>query len=230
MKKTLLLIIGLVLLALLVITSSIFISKKNRQKPSSFIPIPSPVRIQTEQNIPLQIITTNPTDKQVAVPISQIITITFNKPVSAKDISFTIEPNTSYLTTITKNQLFISFSPPLLQSTTYTIKFNNLPIRNTYTFTTANANAIKTNDNASESLTIWSRAYKPDLYIYNQLPHDTSDYSITGSMTQIKPYHFYFNVSLLGTNKDQSKQAFVSWLQSLGLTDTQIQGLDIRYL
>lgn len=234
MKKTIYLISGLILLVLIIIVSIFFSSKKKETVTSSDQAknIPTSVPIPTNiNNTSLQITSTDPTDKKIAVSVNQIITITFNKKISSQDVTFTLLPTKTHILDFANNQLIISFSSNLLPNTTYyyTIKSKDNAINHQYTFTTSGTESAKTNDNAAQALTNGSRALEPDLFLYNRTPYATTDFSITGAAAKTPPYHFYFTISLIGTNKDQSKQEFIAWLISLGLTNDQIKTLDIRY-
>lgn len=230
MKKTVYLIGGLavfIFIFILIIISGFFFQPGQKNFLTGVVP--SPIPIQNGQNSILKILLTEPADKQTAIPINQFITVTFSKNVLGKDISFAIQPPATYDTSVVNNQLVVSFSSNLLPTTlyTYTVYFhgNNL---GSFTFTTAGATSVA-QDQAALTMKNWSRANQPDMFVYTNTPYKTADFSVVADFIKTSPYNAFFNVSLLGQNKDQNKQAFLVWLTSLGLTDQQIQNLDIRY-
>lgn len=233
MKKTIYLISGLILIVIIVIIA-VFLSSSNKQAaPASnpnFIPTAIPIPTSSD-SVPLQIIKTDPLDKTTAIPVNQIITITFNRNLAPQDVSFSIQPDAPHAASIVNNQLLINFTATLSARTvyTYTATHNGKVITHPYTFTTADAASVFTNDNTAETLTNWSRVNEPDLFLYNRVPYASTNFSVEGASTQTEPYHFYFTVSLSGINTDQDKKEFVAWLTSLGLTNDQIQKLDIRF-
>lgn len=230
MKKIVFLIGGIAILTfifLLLLISSFFFSSGK----SSVNNVTTPTPITTNQNTnPLSILTTDPLNNQTNVPINQIITITFNKNVLSGNITFTIQPSAQYVGNIVNNQYVVNLTSNLLPNTQYTYTIHvhdrNLGV---YTFTTAGSQSGITNDNAAQTIKDWSRTNKPDMFLYNQTPYSTSDFSVSKDISQTAPYNAFFTVSLLGTDKNSGKQAFLQWLTSLGLTDQQIQNLDIRY-
>lgn len=233
MKKTIYLISGLILLAVIVLIAVFFSSRNKQTSPAqenSFIPTAIPIPTSRD-SVPLKIIRTDPLDKKTAVPVNQIITITFNRNLAPQDVSFAILPDAPHVANIVNNQLLVNFTATLSAHTTYTytITSKGTVVTHPNTFTSADAVSAITNDNAAETMTNWSRANEPDLFLYNHVPYSTTNFSVTGDSTQTAPYHFYFTVSLTGLNTDEDKKEFVAWVASLGLTNDQIQKLDIRF-
>lgn len=177
----------------------------------------------------LQIVSTDPTNQQTNVPINQIVSIVFNQSVDSQNISFTIQPAVVYATNSANNSFTVYFSNSLQPSTLYTyqIRLKNRQL-GTYTFDTAGADSAVNNDNAAQALSDWSRTSRPDMFLYRDTPYQTLDFSITSDISQVSG-EAEFNVVITASDANQGKQAFLNWLNSLGLTNAQIQNLTIHY-
>ncbi|MCL5439143.1 MAG: hypothetical protein M1268_04105 [Patescibacteria group bacterium] len=76
----------------------------------------------------------------------------------------------------------------------------------------------------------FQRKNHPDVFLSNKTPYSTANFSIVNPGFKSLPNgHYYFTITLMGTNKELSKTEFINWLLSLGLTNNQIQNLDITY-
>ncbi len=241
-KKILLTIGGIVLLVIIYL----FTSPKSSQKSPfpSFNPTPTSIGFPTGsigQNTPtpsvtisqepLSILGVTPPDQTTNVPVNTAITIGFSRNFSANEITFSIGPNVSYTSKISGSTLTITPNLPLLPGATYqyVIQFSDGSFSQKYSFTTAGQNDNSNNPNYDNTNTLqndWYKSFKPDVFLANKTPYQGSDFSVTYDFTDIPNEHYFFIVT---TSSNQGQQDFLSWLKSLGLTDNQIQQLEIHY-
>ena len=72
------------------------------------------------------------------------------------------------------------------------------------------------------------RKTRPDIYLSNRVPHEDQTFAIS-KIVNWNTGSILFIVSLKETNTQQSKGDAINWMKSLGLTDGQIQSLNISY-
>lgn len=88
---------------------------------------------------------------------------------------------------------------------------------------------VTTNDHTHDLEIQHQQKTEPDLFLSNNLPYQTHDFDASAAFTSSPTDHFYFTVVTKNGNPDGAKQKFLTWVQSLGLTQEQINKLDIRY-
>lgn len=201
---------------------------------TSFPPTPPPSTPMTKE---LSIIAVDPTDNSANRPLDQKIKITFNRNFSADEIDFRWAPTVNYSTQIDNQTLTATPQAQLTPGITYAFyvvfKQTNQPSK-LYRFTTAGEKPTTLPDTfpsgAAKQAEDYNRQNYPDIFLANKLPYSTVDFeAVKAGFKQGTPEgRFYFTVTLKGDTVS-SKNAFISWLKSLGLTDIQIQGLDIEY-
>ncbi|MFH1832799.1 MAG: Ig-like domain-containing protein [Candidatus Levyibacteriota bacterium] len=239
MKKISFILFGIFIFALFAITVFIQINKPGQ--PSS-TPNISPISTVTPENIPvgaekpLSVISSQPDNKENNVSLSSDVIISFNRIFSLDEVIFVISPAISYSTAIDGNKLVIKHSQPFSPGVVYTyiIDYQYLKqLPRTRSFTTSGPTQTYQPNTASkeffEKQDEVQRETHPDTFLANHSPHSTNDFSISSDFKQIPTGHFYFVVTLNDENKVAAKNNFIIWLKSLGLTDLQIQGLDITY-
>ena len=69
----------------------------------------------------------------------------------------------------------------------------------------------------------------PDAFLANITPYQNDLFVVTSNFTSTPTEHFYFTVQLLSTDKVAAQQSVLQWIKGQGLTDQQIQSLDLRY-
>jgi hypothetical protein len=198
----------------------------------SYTPTPYP-----KENNPLNVVSVLPMDNSVSVSTDDNITVTFNRELKEEDIIFSIEPKFEYRMEIDGYNLKIIPSKPLSSGTKYfyVIKYR-LPgkIPQGYSFTTLGPTPQITQNTQPEGGVEETEKFylenHPDIFLSNKTPYSTADFSVEWEFVK-EPYeHFEFNVELFGNNDDRSYDKFILWLQSLGLTNKQINALDIYIL
>ncbi|MDE2025784.1 MAG: Ig-like domain-containing protein [Patescibacteria group bacterium] len=184
----------------------------------------------------ITIVGVSPTDGSTNISLTNKVRVTFNKKVSASDISVWLGPDVSYTTDVHDYYLTIIPSKDLTQNTTYyfAVKYtSDQSVSQTYSFTTtgpANPTTNPQEDDFGKVTLSRDKALHPDSYVNYFLPKATNTFYASGSQTNTPLPHTYFQVIIMGNNTDQSKHDFLNYITSLGLTDQQIQQLDIRYV
>ncbi|CAN5170608.1 hypothetical protein BH09PAT2_BH09PAT2_00290 [soil metagenome] len=243
MNKKIIVILTIVILILVVITF-IILSRRNitsniSSKPITGLEDISPGIIIPTNNIKagqLDIVAVSPADLSSKITKTVPIEITFSQPIKANEIEFMISPDFSYDQTIEGNKLIISPKEDFKTSTLYTYSVNflkDLQKVRMYTFSTAGDGPIFRPDTgpSKEEIIKYDESVRvryPDIYLQNHTPYETTIFGITGTYSKQKE-HFEFKVLLKGTNKNDARNKFILWLQSLDLTDKQIESLDITY-
>lgn len=182
----------------------------------------------------LDIVDVDPKDQTKNVPLDKTIIITFSKTFTENDIQFSITPNTSYKSSIEGNKLIISPSSNWEAGVHYGFSVNfaddNQKVR-LYEFTTTGPTQEYLPDTQPsglfESEQNTQREQDPNLFVSNQTPYESSTFYVTSEFDSNPPSHFYIIVHLKDTNTGQAD--FNAWLQSLNLTQQQIDSLDVRY-
>lgn len=206
---------------------------------NSFTDIPSPFPTIDPNNPPyspqnLYVLKTQPSDGETQIPLNRELIVTFNRSFTADEVFFSISPSVTYSQTIQGNTLHITPLKPFLGSTlyTYTFSYSNQGTDRSYRFITQGNNPVYIPDTYSDPqghADIWNRQHHPDAYLASKTPYGTLDFSVSSAVTSDTPAHFYFTVQLSQNSYNQAKQEFITWIKSTGLTDEQIQSLDIRY-
>lgn len=236
MSKLLFIFIGIIFLILVLIF--LFVLPKKQGIQSSPAPVQqfqpsglvSPTPVPTSQA--LSVISSIPSMNAQDVPPNITLRVTFNKEPNLESTSVKFTPTATFQLSIVSNILFIKPTADLQPNTNYTaeVSMNGMLSPYVLSFKTALQNPSGTAPDA-ESLKKHDeilRQMKPNAYLSNKLPYSTNDFSASSA---IKPStnNLYFIVVLQGIDKVSAKNAFLDWLRSLQLTDTQIQGLDIEY-
>ena len=83
-------------------------------------------------------------------------------------------------------------------------------------------------DHTADQENTYNQQNQPDIFLSNHVPYENNDFSITSDFSDTTQ-QFFFIISLKTADQQQGKAAVVTWLHSLGLQDSQISGLDLRY-
>ncbi|MGH7245671.1 MAG: Ig-like domain-containing protein [Candidatus Levyibacteriota bacterium] len=233
MKKVLLLLLPLVLVPILLFGIKQILQGKQikpgvRQTPQLTAPTP----ISSSSSL-IHVISTTPPNKAINTPLNQKITIVLDKFVSEKDITFSTFPQANLTLSIDRNIINATISGEFFPSTTYkyVVTYKNYPLPITYSFTTEGPTPTprpKLSVSVKTMRDDWNRENHPDIFLSSQLPQDTNTFSADYRFTQIPYAHYAFTVTAK-IDANAAKTDFISWMKSLGITDEQIQTLDITY-
>ncbi len=184
----------------------------------------------------IKVLQTSPSNKATDVSINtSSLEITFNNPVSIQQNDISILPTTEFSYHIQGNELFIIPTNSLISSSHYavTVKYsgaNGVAQYETFTFTTTGPTPTplpSSNDNYSQQLGNFIQTHHPELVLVNNLPYQNENFSAIYIDQQNQPFKFV--VSSKNGNLNSAKQAFISWAESLGITPSQLNSLDITY-
>lgn len=185
----------------------------------------------TAQN--LYITSANPSDGATGVPVDKKIVLSFNRELTADEISFSLGSSVEFDMKASGNQIIITPKKPLESHAIYVYAFtySGGGASKSYTFITEGTGPIK---NMREETDIhnaqdrWDIVHNPDVFLERRTPYSESLFSVTSAFSDQTTY-YYFTVALVGDDKEKAKQAFINWIKSTGMKDQQISTLDIRY-
>lgn len=181
----------------------------------------------------LDVVDIDPRDQSQNIALDKSITITFSQTFTQNDFVFSITPNTAHTQTIEDNKLIIKPTSNWETGTEYGYSINlddNQKVR-LYSFTTTGPTQEFLPDTQPEGLKELEEQSQleddPNLYVSNQTPYETGTFYVTSEYEPNPPAHFYLIVRL----KDQTRgqDDFNVWLQTLNLTQDQINSLDVRF-
>lgn len=235
------LIIVIILLSLVYI---IGLNRKGKTPPTSPQPVitaGSPTPTSTARFTSptgLSVISIFPENNSSNTPLEQTIQVTFNERVSTDNVVFFANPAFEHTITANGKTIIITPNKPLLPGITYTFQ---LIIKaphtffGLYSFATLGEKQQFLPDTHPPGLSSDIDAYNlqnyPDIFLGSKVPYQTPEFSIKGGGFKPDPKpqgHYYFKVTLIG-EEQIAKEVLSAWLKSLGLNDTQIQGLDFEY-
>lgn len=210
----------------------LFVASRRATEPVGPGTTPTNTPIPTQA---LSVVSTTPADGAKNIILNQQITIIFNRVFTQDEISFSIAPPISTSQQIKNNQLLVTPQQNFQQGTlyTYALKYaSETTLPKTYSFTTVGPTQPYLPDTRPSGAAEQNNAFliqnHPDVFLSNQTPYSASNFSVSSDFTQTPTGHFHFTVSLIGNSQD-AKNAFIQWALSLGLTNEQIQQLDITY-
>ena len=222
MKKKIILVIVGILAILLVLFVFGLESIKNNQ---SSLVVPTPIQVTPAIKNGVSIVSTNPKDLATDISLDHSISVTFNKPISPKEIAVQIIPSSKFSTGGAGSSLIITHEK-LLPNVRYTIFLtpqNQLPL--SFSFSTVQDTSQSGIDVGAATELELTRKLHPDSYVAGGTPYTQGAFSITSTYVD-QPPHYAFTVHAPGI---PARNDFILWLKSLGLTDAQISTLDITY-
>lgn len=184
----------------------------------------------------LDIVEVYPIDRKQDVGLKTPITISFSRKFQLNELEFFISPNSPASIEVEGMKLIIQPIDTWTPGTNYSYSVNfpsDVTKVRLYGFTTTGPTSIGYPDTAPQdyfqSELQKQKTERTDLYVANQTPFESDIFSITSEYTIEPPNHFYFKVQSKITDQSRITQEVHVWLQSLDLTQDQINSLDIRY-
>lgn len=222
------------LFAVLLLTRFFLGTKTTSVFPPAF-PTPTPVVPGQTQITPsgLQLVSLSPENGAKGVDPNAQIVATFNRTVSTNSARFSFFPNIDYALVAQNNSLVITPTAPYERGIVYTYSVINTDgtIFATATFS-AGANTspiIPLTGRYPDLDTVSDNAQKenyPDVFLAGYTPYQTGYFSVSSEFSSSPSGHFVFFVN---PHTNTAKQAFLSWLGQLGLTQDQIKRLEVVY-
>lgn len=231
MNKKLLLFFFLFLFICVFLFYSLTSTQKNSLPPNISLPTPTPVgQPGIHTTLPIRLIESSPVDGATGVDSNQNIILTFNQPVASESVQFFIFPETPVTITSQNNSLTILPTQPYENNITYTYSLfakNGAQIV-AATFSTGNSPILPLTGRYPNLDTVANSAQRqnyPDVFLAGYTPYQNNLFSITSDFPLLGD-HYVFTVS---PNTPTAKQGLISWLKLLGLTQDQINTLEIHY-
>lgn len=229
-----LIIFGLIILVIVVLV----ITKPKTGKPSvPYIPTSSTLASPQGSIFPgyqSLIDYSKPQNNATNVKINAPINVHFTKNVDLSGASITFNPPIKFQTYYNNQNLDIILTDHLQTNTSYHLNIS-IPADNfsyDLSFTTGSDAVIGTEPGIAEVQSYENsvRQSNPSLYLSNKVPFSNDLFVITlGPFKTVPNSHYSFYVSFKGGNHQASRDSLKGWLESLGLTDSQIESLDIAY-
>ncbi|MDP3724110.1 MAG: Ig-like domain-containing protein [bacterium] len=233
-KKTIFILVSLLFLLLgLLLVRAMFQRQTLPPSPSlNPTPLTSPPSPTEEIRSDLVILSTVPRNGEAAVEINIPLRIVMNQPIENVSLTAVVTPRVDYATQKLGPVFFLTPRTTFEKNTQYTIDIlsGNTRVGSFSFITGAQEHAGTAPDESSiqEQERFYLNNY-PDVFLSNNIPFDSDQFFIKrGGVRPPPDQRNYFVVTLKG-DRENSKEVFLHWLRSLGLTDTQIQTLDIEY-
>ncbi len=234
MSKIILLILGLsiiFLILLLVVTNRG--GKLTGKNPVLFFnPNPSASTQRELPSTPLSIVFVSPENGAINVPADQPIQIVFSRPLDMDEIYISFGPGVVFKTAVNGNTVSAVPQSPFVAGLTYKllVKFNRTgQLSNQYQFTVTGTPPATLPDTqppgAAEQAEEFNRQNHPDLFLVNKGEIKQPSFELHKNMLKTAPNEHYSFI--LVTKKDSSKDDLSYYLKSLGLSQEQINSLDI---
>lgn len=231
--KKVLFLSSLVVLACILVISSMFI-----KKPESTVYTPTPIASPTPIPLPqnaynnLSIASVSPEDGSTNTSLFATISATFSKPLSIAEqqhATVSLSPNTQGTVSWSQTNDTINFTPDihLNTGTTYTVTLQYGVATKSWSFTTIADTNVSQEDQAAIQLQSdaawgnWQNQVTTDYPWYDNLPLQTSDY-FTYFDIDTKSFISDLYINKSDTAKmNQLKQSILQQLQSFGIDTTK---------
>lgn len=231
MKKWIVISLSIGTLFLLGIVYVLLSSSKPTVPTLLFSPTPSPIPNSPQNgNSPISVVSTNPINNAQEVSPTSPISFTFSQDIKASDFSITLTPEFTHTILASKNTLTIIPQEQLQPNAAYLIQIQARAggFVSSLSFSTTTDTSKPQQDNAADIEDQLAKQYHPDIYLANRCPYHGSDFSVDYT-TNTQDGLFAFTVTLSGANKNTDKEDFTKWIQSIGLSTSQLDALDITY-
>lgn len=244
MRKIIIIFIGVILLISVILLVLLFHQQAPNSTPGS-IPTPSQYQYPPggtggngggngSSGIPLQVETITPANNTKSVSLNQVIYIGFNRSFRRDEISLSSFPVITFTQNIQGQSLILSPRSPLTANTQYTLYITSHSPQQTFTFTFSTIGDNPTQPNTypgiGNSFNKYAGDVPPDVFLANRTPYDANTYALTSRYNDSPPGNYYFIVQLYNADPTISKQDFLTWVHSIGLSDDILSKMDIRYI
>ncbi|MBI4129907.1 Ig-like domain-containing protein [Candidatus Roizmanbacteria bacterium] len=246
MNKLRLLIIGFFVLLLFLLVSAWFLFQKSPEQEGG--QVTPAVLTPTPSRDEYFVVSTTPVDNATDVPLNQAITVVFNKPLPRDAVKFDIFPETEVSVSMTGTVLTATPATPLQPGTSYrygiTYDESLGIVQSLFQFTALGPTPTSPPDTRDvkllEEIERDNLEHYPDIYLANKTPYATDIFAITSYYVEAEggvPGHDAFLIEVLKENdyatvtdeqRARAKADAEAWMRSIGLTDAQIQQLEIE--
>lgn len=232
----LLILIPAIILAIILL---VFLSRNSEQL-NGRLPVlffsPSPTsQAASLPATPLFITGIEPQDNNTNVPQNQQVQITFNRALSLEEVYISFGPGVTFKPIVSGNIISLVPQSPLVDGLTYRIliKFNKTgQLSKQYQFTVVGTPPSALPDTqppgAAQQSEEFNRQNHPDIFLANKTPIKQASFDLYKGTLKSTPQEHYSFVAV--SKADSAKDDLLSYLLSLGLTQDQINSLDIVYI
>lgn len=231
MKKLIILVLLFVILGVIFLAFTFF-RKKQEAPPNGML---TPTIVQTNT---IQLENAVPVNNATNVARNQDVIFTFSEPVTANDLQILVGPNTGHALLFRGKTVVVRPVPLWDEGTPYRVSIqyaNPTQIPDGINFTTVGKPVEKLPDTGpnptavkeSEDIQLET---SPDVYLSNYTPFETQKFRITSAYKATPTGHFAFTVVTKGeASLEVIKSEVEAWARGHGLTETQVNSLDISY-
>lgn len=202
---------------------------KTYDKTANNFPLP-------EKDATLTIVNLTPRDKAIDVGINQAVTVFFNRNINKDEIGLSIVPEVDLNIDIRDDKLIFTPISSYLPGTLYTYLVKSKSFAappKTHNFQTTGPTTAFLPDTkdpeGQKQLDDFQKASHPDVYLSNRTPYENESFLIDAFFKDTPAGHFAFTASIKTIPLANGKKELNNWLLSLGLTQDQINNLDIEY-
>lgn len=234
-----LILIPIVILILLIIVVSFSSPKKSIDKLPIPIFNPSPTNQPISQlpATPLFITQVIPENNSTNISSNQQVQIVFNRALSLNEVYISFGPGATFKTVVNNNTIVLIPNSPLTGGLTYKllVKFNRTgELSKQYQFTVAGTPPTSLPDTqppgAAEQSEEFNRQNHPDIFLANKTPVKQNSFDLYKGTLKPTPKEHYSFVMVSKADPASSKNDFFAELKSLGLSQDQINSLDIIFI
>lgn len=239
--KRLTILIGLFVILLVIVVVGFIISPK--QQPSIPMPTPAIPTITTG----LSVLSSIPADETTNVSRDQVLTVTFSQPVTTSDFTVSVAPETAHRVTVEGTTALISPQTQWIEGMPYwvMVRYADDPDRLPYgfAFTVAGPTPETLPNTRPEQEVIdaenaYLREHDPDIYLSNYTPYGEESFSIVSYFNEEQDrYAFIVEPNVENRYAEVTPEIVAKmkadanrWMLSLGLTQQQINSLEIQYI
>ncbi|MFA9289050.1 MAG: hypothetical protein ACEQSA_04180 [Weeksellaceae bacterium] len=185
-------------------------------------------------NAPLEIVSFQSDAATGTLLPNSIIEVSLNRAFVSNEVQIGISPDIQTNQTIEGTAIYISPQTNWTIGTAYTFSVTaggqttDYELRTVETQTAGSQGVNTRPEGAYEESLAFQLQNHPDSFLTNQTPFATDRFSIISQYIEQPTGHFAFAVTLNG-DEAEARTYFRVWLESLGLSATQIDELDITY-
>lgn len=194
-------------------------------------PTPNPTAVVRQKGLFIE--AADPYNNEDNVPAGGSIIVTFSRMPAKDEFIFEISPAVEYDTRIEGKNLIVIPRSALAPGTNYNYKitFTASDASRSYDFRTLKQNEVLP-DTIDPEVHDQQEEYElenaTDVYVAGLTPFENNSFSVVSDYAYKPAGHYVFYVEAR-TDRENARLAFISWLKSNNLTDTQIGSLDILY-
>ncbi len=152
--------------------------------------------------------------------------------------TFALYPTTAYEIDVRGRSITITFQEPLKEGVRYLYVIYPMAGDNgAYSFSFIVEGTMPTveipkynSGEIGQRADEYTQAHRPDLHLANHLPYTSEYFYGSKALKRAPTFHYTFIFQLRGNDNDTAEQVARDWMNDIGLTDEQIETLDIAFV